>query len=53
MHVLSDYMTDKFGSLCGLLDVGTVGHSGVVQAGFSVLLVGNLWTMKTMKTDEY
>lgn len=38
----SAYITDEFGSLSGLPDVGTVGHGGVVQAGFSVLLVRNL-----------
>lgn len=42
MHERSAYITDEFGSLSGLPDVGTVGHGGVVQAGFSVLLVGNL-----------
>lgn len=42
MIKLCAYITDEFGSLSCLPDVGTVGHSGVVQTGFSVLLVGNL-----------
>lgn len=46
MHKSSAYITDEFGSLSGFPDVGTVGHSGVVQAGFSVLLVRNLWMDK-------
>lgn len=37
--VLFDYITDKFGSLGGLLDVRTVGDCGVLEAGFSILLV--------------
>lgn len=44
MHVLSAYPTDQFGSLGCLLDVRTVGHRGVVEVGFGVLLVGNLWS---------
>lgn len=39
MGVLFDYITDEFGSLGSLLDVGTVGYRRVVEAGFSNLLV--------------
>lgn len=42
MQESSAYITDESGSLGGLPDVGTVGHGGVVQAGFSVLLVRHL-----------
>lgn len=37
------YLTDEFGSLGGLGDVGPVHHRGVRQVGFGVLPVGDLW----------
>lgn len=37
------HLTDQFGSLGRLLYVWTVNNSSVGQAGFSILLVGNLW----------
>lgn len=42
VHVMSDYLTDKLGSLGSLLYVRTVNHSSVVQVGFGILLIGNL-----------
>lgn len=50
--VLVVYMTDKFGSLGSLLDVRTVGHCGVMQAGFGVLFVGNLWGWWVWKSRQ-
>lgn len=50
--VLVVYMTDKFGSLGSLLDVRTVGHCGVMQAGFGVLFVGNLWGWWVRKSRQ-
>lgn len=46
-----DYITDKFGSLGGLLDVGTVGDSSVVKVGFGILPVGDLQT-HSMNTEK-
>lgn len=45
-------MADKFGSLSRLLDVRTVGYSSIVQVGFSILLVGNLWGWAAEQTEK-
>lgn len=43
VHVLSDYLTDKLGSLGSLLYVRTVDYSSVVEVGSGILFIGNLW----------
>lgn len=53
-----DYITDKFGSLGSLLDVGAVGDSSVVKVGLGILPVGDLQgregvqTERSMNTEE-
>ncbi len=51
MHVLADYLTDKSGSLGSLLYVRTVDYTSVVQVGFGILLVGNLWCSTEEQTE--
>lgn len=49
--VLYHYLTDKFGSLGSLLYVRTINYTCVVQVGFGILLVGNLWYRAEEQTE--
>lgn len=53
MHLLANYLADKFGSLSSLLDVRSVRHSSVVQAGFGILLIGNLKSRSELRLSHH